>query len=169
MNRTEEKIEEVLESVKESYCLPLTGLIENYTNSPIETLFLLHLLNYLDPFVIDSRKDGDGYIDYISSSQGSHGGVWHIEPQFEIQKYLIVDFVILFPQYSKLKIVIECDGHDFHEKTKEQVKKDKQRDRTLTKLGFKILRFSGSEIYNNPKNCVMEIEELVLASMAGKA
>jgi very-short-patch-repair endonuclease len=54
-------------------------------------------------------------------------------------------------------LVIECDGNDFHEKTKEQVKKDKQRDRELTNLGYKILRFSGSEIFNNPTACAEEV------------
>jgi very-short-patch-repair endonuclease len=52
---------------------------------------------------------------------------------------------------------IECDGHDFHEKTKEQAQRDKARDRFLTAEGFKILRFTGTEIYADVNLCITEI------------
>lgn len=51
-------------------------------------------------------------------------------------------------------IVVECDGHDFHEKTKEQAARDKERDREIQIAGYAILRFTGSEIHNNPGDCV---------------
>ena len=49
-------------------------------------------------------------------------------------------------------IVVELDGHDFHEKTKEQAQKDKDRDRSLTRAGYKIMRFTGSEISISAKS-----------------
>lgn len=48
------------------------------------------------------------------------------------------------------KFVIECDGHEFHEKTKKQAAHDKKRDRYMLIEGFKVLRYTGSEIVNNP-------------------
>lgn len=48
------------------------------------------------------------------------------------------------------RVVVECDGHEFHEKTKEQAAKDKRRDRDLVAAGYIVLHFTGSEIYNNP-------------------
>ena len=54
-------------------------------------------------------------------------------------------------------MVIECDGHDFHEKTKEQARRDKQRDRFLVSRGIKVLRYTGSEIWANPEDCAEEI------------
>lgn len=54
------------------------------------------------------------------------------------------------------------DGHEFHEKTKQQAQYDKKRDRKLTKLGYKILRFTGSEIYNDVRKCIMEVEDLII-------
>ena len=45
--------------------------------------------------------------------------------------------------------IIECDGHDFHEKTKEQATYDKRRERFLMTTGRKVLRFSGTEIFND--------------------
>lgn len=54
---------------------------------------------------------------------------------------------------KKYKLVIECDGHEFHEKSKEQVKNDNERQYLLKMAGYDILRFSGSEIYNKPFEC----------------
>ncbi len=53
-------------------------------------------------------------------------------------------------------LIIECDGHDFHERTKEQAAKDRSRDRRSQQAGFVILRFTGSEIYNDPMRCAAE-------------
>jgi len=68
-----------------------------------------------------------------------------ITPQAQIGEYR-VDFLVSF--FSE-KFIIECDGHDFHEKTKEQAGRDKKRDRRLQASGFKVFRFAGSEIWKN--------------------
>lgn len=70
-----------------------------------------------------------------------------IYPQEKIGKYR-VDFLCYFMP-DKQKYIIECDGHSFHEKTKEQVKYDKQRERFFVSNGYKVLRYSGSEIFND--------------------
>jgi len=57
----------------------------------------------------------------------------------------------------KFKIVIEADGHDFHEKTKVQAKRDKGRDRDLALEGYTVLHFTGSEIWNDSDSVVDEI------------
>ena len=54
-------------------------------------------------------------------------------------------------------IAVECDGHDFHEKTKEQVARDKARDRSITSQGYRIFRFSGSEIYRDNVLCAQQV------------
>lgn len=56
-----------------------------------------------------------------------------------------------------LPILIECDGHDFHEKTKAQVKRDNERDFDLKMAGYEVLHFSGSQIYNNPIKCAYDV------------
>lgn len=58
------------------------------------------------------------------------------------------------------KVAIECDGHDFHEKTKEQAAKDKKRDREFQKLGYVILRYTGSEIVNTPEIIMRDLKNL---------
>lgn len=54
-------------------------------------------------------------------------------------------------------LCIECDGHDFHERTKEQAQRDREKDREIQRRGFSILRFTGSEIYQNPASCAEQI------------
>lgn len=54
-------------------------------------------------------------------------------------------------------IIIECDGHEFHERTKEQAQSDKQRDRNLQLSGHFVLRFTGSEIFESPRRCAYEV------------
>ena len=58
-------------------------------------------------------------------------------------------------------VAIECDGHDFHEKTKEQVARDKSRDRALSAWGVSTLRFTGSEIFKDARACALEISAVL--------
>ncbi|WP_273125783.1 endonuclease domain-containing protein [Bacillus weihaiensis] len=59
------------------------------------------------------------------------------------------------------EFVLECDGHEFHEKTKEQAQKDKKRDRDLQGAGYIVMRFTGSEIYKNPYACAREVADII--------
>ena len=59
-------------------------------------------------------------------------------------------------------MLVECDGHDFHEKTKEQVEKDNEREYELKMAVYEILRFSGSQIYNNPFKCANDVYDYLI-------
>ena len=51
-------------------------------------------------------------------------------------------------------LVVECDGHDFHDRTKEQAAKDRRRDRwILETYDVTTVRFTGSEIYADAHGC----------------
>ena len=54
-------------------------------------------------------------------------------------------------------VIVECDGHDFHERTKEQAARDKKRDRYFQASGNPVLRFTGSEIYKDAWGCASQI------------
>jgi len=105
----------------------------------------------------------------------------HIQPQCVIGDYK-VDFLLLwesarnssqeqqaptvspFPK-TQSSLVVECDGHDFHEKTKDQTSRDKERDRTLQSCGFHVFRYSGSDIYRDPIKCAIECREFLVEQM----
>lgn len=63
---------------------------------------------------------------------------------------------------------VECDGHEFHERTKEQAARDRKRDRDIQAAGIPILRFTGSEIFNNLDACQDEIESFGLKLLSKK-
>lgn len=60
------------------------------------------------------------------------------------------------------RLIIECDGHDFHERTKEQARRDRSRDRLSTMEGYDFFRFTGSEIWNAPWGCAEQITDWAL-------
>lgn len=80
-----------------------------------------------------------------------------IVPQYVICRYR-VDFLISFEFYgSWLHLIVECDGHEFHERTKKQAQRDRRRDRELANLGYSVLRFTGSEINGGASQCASEV------------
>jgi len=86
---------------------------------------------------------------------------WHmfLFHQVKIQPYT-VDFLLMFLHPfddSTGGVIAECDGHDFHERTKEQAAHDKKRDRFLQSKGYKVLRFTGSEIWKDPCGCAATV------------
>lgn len=70
------------------------------------------------------------------------------------------------PGRPRLQVAIELDGHDFHEKTKEQAQKDKERDRILQHGGYKVLRYTGSEVWNGPLEVVDDVMHRVFGFIA---
>lgn len=77
-----------------------------------------------------------------------------LQPQVEVGKYR-VDFGNL-----ARKIGVEIDGHEYH-KTKEQRTADAKRERDLRRLGWQIIRFTGSEVYRNATKCVREVADFL--------
>jgi len=60
-----------------------------------------------------------------------------------------------------LNVLVECDGHDFHQKSKKQVKHDNERQLALQTAGYDVIRFSGTQIYENPFLCVKNVHEYI--------
>lgn len=83
-----------------------------------------------------------------------------LEPQWEVSasghNYRL-DFAIP----SKM-IAFELDGHEFH-KTKEQRTNDTRRERNLQKEGWKVIRFTGTEIHQNLDKCISDACQLIIS------
>ena len=101
----------------------------------------------------------------------------YLFPQEEVQidnKKYYADFMFKADDYlTKLilgkeirnynyKLIIECDGYEFHQKTKQQVQKDNEREYDLKMAGYEILRFSGSQIYNEPLKCAKDTYNYIM-------
>lgn len=79
------------------------------------------------------------------------------------------DFVVVGVRSLESKpiaIVVECDGHDFHERTKQQAVRDKRRDRSMIAQGYRVFRFAGSEIWKNPVACAVEVMDFLSAEVS---
>jgi very-short-patch-repair endonuclease len=90
-----------------------------------------------------------------------------LTPQASVGAYR-VDFLLWFGLGKHFGgVAIECDGHAFHEKTKEQASRDKFRDRSILAAGFPTMRFSGSEIFRGAIKCCDQVSE-VLSPILGR-
>lgn len=79
-----------------------------------------------------------------------------LTPQFRWNDYRI-DFCLRAWARPDRMVFVECDGHDFHERTKEQAERDRSKDRAIQAAGIGILRFTGREIWRDPFVVMLEI------------
>lgn len=91
-----------------------------------------------------------------------------IFPQANIGPYYL-DFLLLFKNSAQtiLGMAVECDGHEFHEKTKEQAARDKKRDRYIVMHSIPMLRFTGAEIHYKAADCAEEVHRAMLSIQNG--
>lgn len=100
-----------------------------------------------------------------------HGTTIHMQREFGPY---VADFVVskyqIFPDHSLYSsVVVEVDGHDFHEKTKSQASKDKKRDRFFASEGIHVLHFSGSDVFRSAGDCANEVNNFLFKNMQTQA
>jgi hypothetical protein len=66
------------------------------------------------------------------------------------------DFAVGWLGDSLERVYVEIDGHEFHACTRQQVARDRQRERAITASGDVVIRFTGGEVTRNPKGCADE-------------
>jgi very-short-patch-repair endonuclease len=71
-------------------------------------------------------------------------------PQFRLQRFRY-DFAII-----RQLVLIECDGKQWHS-TPEQLANDQRKDEAARKIGAPLLRFTGSEIFNDVNGCAERV------------
>lgn len=128
--------------------------------SPLEVL----MVEAICAFTFLHHRDFPQFSHRADRSLGGCG--WRITLQAPIQKYR-VDFLIEDSEEG-IRLVVECDGHDFHERTKDQARRDRSRDREIQALGYFVLRFTGSEIWADPWKCVEEIQNMIWHGKSGR-
>jgi very-short-patch-repair endonuclease len=84
---------------------------------------------------------------------------FYITPQARIGRFK-ADFLLWFSMGRHHGgVIVECDGHQFHERNKEQAARDKSRDRELLSAGYPVMRFTGSEIFKDPVGCAEQVRD----------
>jgi hypothetical protein len=82
-----------------------------------------------------------------------------------------VDFVLLrwlrdverlrSPLVRSPMVIVECDGHEYHERTPKQAERDRSRDRAFQAAGHTVLRFTGRELWRDPYACVDQVDDFL--------
>lgn len=96
--------------------------------------------------------------EYIEQWLGRDVEPLTVETQVELDGWR-VDFLVSTRAGTDSRefLIVECDGHEFHERTKDQAAKDRARDREFQAKGYTVFRFTGSEIWRDPCGCADQI------------
>ena len=135
-------LEDVIDEATADF-LSIVGQVSYDCESPIEALFLVAIA----PLMVRDSS-------------------YTVTPQAKLGNYR-VDFLITFtavPGISR-SVVVECDGHDYHERTKEQAERDKRRDRAIAAQGLPVFRFTGRELHRDPEACVDEVVDFTQGAL----
>lgn len=138
---------------QERFEFEATGDIQE-RSSPIEQLFETALLAVI-------RLEDEDFDTFQVGGQWRSRGI-DIWPQYKIGNYK-VDYALsrecadaaIGTRFVR-HIVVELDGHAFHDKDEKQRRYEKRRDRYIQKLGYKVFRYTGSEIVQDPFNAAIE-------------
>jgi hypothetical protein len=61
------------------------------------------------------------------------------------------------PNRRTMRIAVQCDGHDFHEMSPEQAIQEKNFEKALATGRYRLMRFSGEEITDDPAKCASKV------------
>lgn len=131
-------------------------MLLKYNESPIESLMMAGFLasHRFGPRL--TLREPESFKDFVENEKAP---ALYVFPQVTLLDKFRVDFVVArkMPDEKPQYIVVECDGHEFHEKTREQAERDKSRDRELTTAGYTVMRFTGREIWRNAIKCADQV------------
>lgn len=137
-----------------------------YCESPIETLLLtaMTFTFSLHDWSLNGDQDWPLYVlrDGANGPPSPEKGIVLV-PQCKWSTYRI-DFAIFVNR--GLRLCVECDGHDFHERTAEQAERDRRRDREMLERLAPVIRFTGREIYRDPFACAPQVINLLAVRLA---
>lgn len=160
---------EYLRNIKDNEALKIYENLSDTTKKEINKLLddnLVSMIYNLDPEEEEASGSVIEELMYLNLYSKVETLNWFTQAcilnrQHPIGKYR-ADMVLscLLNNGRFFNIAIECDGHEYHNKNKKQVQRDKERDRFFALEGYQIMRFSGSEIVADPEKCANEVLKL---------
>lgn len=103
------------------------------------------------------KKFLSGWIDYIEES-GIRSEL--LEKCLAVQVQYVIEEWRVDLALPLLSIAVELDGHQFHS-SKEHRTRDAFRQRCLTSRGWKVVRFTGTEITKDCEDCCEHLHEII--------
>jgi very-short-patch-repair endonuclease len=134
-------------------------LVDRSSDSPIEDLFYIacHLQCASVGVEVNSCR-------WVAPMKYQRGEGIHITPQHPVGKYkadFLIEQVRIGPDEILTPIIVELDGHAFHDKDKRQRSYEKARDREMLRAGYKVLHFTGSDVVADPLKVAYEALEFL--------
>jgi very-short-patch-repair endonuclease len=128
--------------------------------SPIEDMFWVAAKLICEAHYNDVNPD---FIENLDKSITEQTGIY-IWPQYKVGKYK-VDFLVyqngIGPEDILSPVIVELDGHQFHDKDKHQRSYEKARDRYFVKQGYKVVHYTGSDVVKDPFKVAHEVLSMV--------
>jgi hypothetical protein len=148
---------------------------EHYKSDPLCKICNFKLSHNCDTclFILQSPLERKLYLELLKSHiffQTQYGINWNgrnipIEgktfgdKQNNFKEVLtIVDFFI---DKNKSKLCVYTDGHTYHERTEDQAQRDRNIDRKLQELGYKVLRYTGKDVNENLDRIINDIKKWI--------
>lgn len=134
--------------------------------SPIERVLAWSLMlnqTYLGGEAVFYARASKEQLQALMDRFGHPAHAAYVSAQAVVGQYR-VDFLVAYSvatANAPLFLAVECDGHEFHEKTKRQARRDKRRDRDLAAMGVQTIRFAGSEIWADATSCANTIYDII--------
>lgn len=115
--------------------------VGNYVNCITKKNFYIEIEPQKEIIIADTSKryKADFYVDYYIGSDNNGG----------IKEYCL-----------DKPIIVELDGKEYHS-SKAQMNYDYERENDLKLAGYDIVRFTGSQIYNDVYSCLDKVCELI--------
>jgi hypothetical protein len=94
----------------------------------------------------------------------------HITPQAQFPNLLPngkgarADVLVWCPAKPKFKVIVECDSYSYHD-NHSSFDSDRQRSRAFQAAGFRVLQYSGGEIYRDPAKVAFDLYSELLNSL----
>lgn len=130
--------------------------------SPIEQIFVTALEIYCE------YENKQKIFLFPQKEVDCNGKKYYLDFEFNAEDYLTYLTFGEEIENKNFKLDIECDGYEFHQKTKEQVQHDNEREYDLKIAGYEVLRFSGTQIFNNPLKCAEDTYNYILKKIKEK-
>lgn len=128
--------------------------------SPIEQLFLIAVHAQCFAEYTDVNAGPESRTDGVD---GPGRGI-QIRSQWKVDKYR-ADFFMwqegLAPADVYPPVIVELDGHDFHDRNKQQRSYEKARDRHFIKKGYRVVHYTGSDVVKDPNKVAFEVLEML--------
>ena len=124
--------------------------------SPIEQLFLAATHTILN---VNALAEGESDVSHdiaviygVSIRQQAKIGNYRVDFRMEYTSGEMVDYDKgkRAAGHEIRKIVVELDGHEFHDTNEKQRRYEKARDRFLQKKGYKVFHYTGAEVVKDP-------------------